>query len=136
MIAPWLTCSAEIRCYDVKAKNLDEFKAYIKKYEGSESRFMDPHYTFSHHARLSYRSKKNIAQYCLNYILRDCSYDELKRNCQTFAADACAFLCGKKNVNPFHPVNRIQYENRTYLFLYESSMYKKRGHAGRNKMLF
>jgi hypothetical protein len=135
MIAPWLTCSAEIRCYDVKAKNLNEFQAYIKKYEGSDSRFVDPHYTFSHHARLSYRSKKNIAQYCLNYTGRDCSYDELKRNCQTFAADFCAFLAGKKSVSPFHPVNRIQYENRAYLFLYESSMYEKTRQAGRNRKI-
>ena len=133
MIAPWLPWSAEIRCFDVKAKNLEEFKAYIKRYEGSERRFVDPRYTFSHYARLSYRSKKNIAQYCLNYTGRDCSYDELKRNCQTFAADFCAFLAGKKNVDPFHPVNRIQYENRTYLFLYESGMYERTRLAGRNK---
>lgn len=133
MIAPWLTCSAEIRCYDIKAKNLDEFKDYINKYEGSNSRFVDPQYTFSHRARLSYRSKKNIAQYCLNYTGRDCSYDQLKRNCQTFAADLSAFLAGKKSVDPFHPVNRIQYENRTYLFLYESSLYDSTKQAGRKK---
>ena len=133
MIAPWLTCSAEIRCYDVKAKNLEEFKEYIRKYEGSDKRFVDPHYTFSHRARLSYRSKRDIAQYCLNYIGRDCSYDELKRNCQTFAADTCAFLAGKKYVDPYHPINRVQYDNRTHLFLYESSMYERTRQAGRNK---
>jgi hypothetical protein len=134
MIAPWLTCSAEIRCYDIKARNLDEFKLYIEKYQGS--RFRDPHFTFSHKARLSYRSKRNIAQYCLNYEGRDCSYDELKRNCQTFAADFCAFLAGKNHVEPFHPVNRIQYENRTYLFLYESSMYESTTkQAGRKKKI-
>jgi len=131
MIAPWLTCSAEIRCYDVKAKNLDEFKAYVGKYEGS--RFVDPQFTFSHRARLSYRSKKNIAQYCLNYTGRDCSYDQLKANCQTFAADLTAYLAGKKSVDPFHPVNRLGYENRTYLFMYESSMYERTTQAGRKK---
>ena len=103
MFAPWLTCSAEIRCYDVKAKNIDEFKAYIEKYKGRDSRFVDPRYTFSHRARLSYRSKKNIAQYCLNYTGRDCSYDELKRNCQTFAADFCAFLAGKEDRRAVSP---------------------------------
>jgi hypothetical protein len=39
-------------------------------------------------------------------------------------------------VEPFHPVNRIQYENRTYLFLYESSMYESTTkQAGRKKKI-
>lgn len=135
MIAPWLTSAAEIRCYDVEAKNLDELKTFIKNYEGSTKRFVDPHYTFSHRARLSYRSKKNIAQYLLNYTGRDCTYDELKRNCQTFAADLCSFLAGKKSIEPFHPINRISYEPRPYLFLYESYMYENTKQARRKEKI-
>lgn len=62
MICPWKTTSAEIRAYDVKAKTLDEFKEYITKYQGNTNRFVDPRYTFSHAARLTFRSKSHIAQ--------------------------------------------------------------------------
>jgi hypothetical protein len=79
--------------------------------------------SFSHSARLTFRSRAHIAQYLLNYINRDSSYAELKRNCQTFASDLCAFVAGKKKVAPFHPVSRIDYTNRTYFFLYDSHMY-------------
>ena len=123
MICPWLTTHAEIRCYDVAARNLYEFKAYIDKYTGHDQRFVDPHVSFSHAARLTFRSKKHVAQYLLNYIQRDQSYNELKRNCQTFTADLCSFIAGKRNVPPFHPVSRIDYQNRTYLFLYDHHMY-------------
>ena len=92
----------------------------------STKRFIDPRYTFSHPARLSYRSRSNIAHYLVNYIGRDCGYSELTRNCQTFAADLCSFLAGKKEVVPFHPVNRVEHHNRTHLFLYDSSMFTKR----------
>lgn len=126
MICPWLTTKAEIRGYDVPQRNLDEFMSYIKKHEGSNKRFVDPRVSFSHRARLTFRSKSQIAQYLLNYILRDSTYAELRRNCQTFAADLCAFVAGKKSVEPFHPVNRIDYQNRTYLFLYDSHMYDSR----------
>lgn len=122
MISPWLTRAAELRCYDVKAKNLDELKEYIEKYNGT--RFLDPQYTFSHPARLSYRSRSNIAHYLVNYISRNSSYSEIARNCQTFAADLCSFLAGKKDIVPYHPINRIEYHNRSHLFLYDSSMYK------------
>lgn len=126
MISPWLTTAAELRCYDVKAKNLEEMKGFISQYSGGNKRFIDPRYTFSHPARLSYRSRSNIAHYLVNYIGRDCGYSELSRNCQTFAADLCSFLAGKKEVVPFHPVNRVEYHNRTHLFLYDSSMFIKR----------
>jgi hypothetical protein len=128
MISPWLTSAAELRCYDVEPKNLDEMKEYIAEYTGPDKRFLDPRYTFSHNARLSYRSRSHIAQYLLNYISRDCSYSELTRNCQTLSADLCSFLAGKKGVVPYHPVNRFEYKNRTHLFLYEHSMYKRRTH--------
>lgn len=126
MISPWLTTAAEIRCYDVPAKNLDELKEYITEYSGPDKRFVDPQYTFSHPARLTYRSKSNIAQYLVNYISRDCSYKELTRNCQTLTADICSFLAGKKDIVPYHPISRIDYHSRTHFFLYDSTMYQVR----------
>jgi hypothetical protein len=130
LISPWLTTAAEIRAYDVPAKNLDEMKEFIKRHTGLGKHFLDPHYTFSHPARLTYRSRSNIAQYLINYIMRDCSYSELTRNCQTLAADLCSFLAGKKDIVPYHPINRIDYHNRAHFFLYNSGMYvaKKKGH--------
>jgi len=128
MISPWLTTGSELRCYDVKAKNLDELKKYIAKHTGPDKRFLDPQYTFSNAARLTFRSRSNIAHYLLNYISRNCSYSEMTRNCQTLAADLCCFLAGKKDVVPYHPLNRLEYHNKTHLFLYDSTMYKpKRG---------
>ena len=129
MISPWLTTAAEIRCYDVPAKNLDEVKDFVAQYTGSDKRFIDPHFTFSHSARLTYRSRSHIAQYLINYISRDCSYSELTRNCQTLAADICGFLAGKNDVVPYHPINRIDYHNRTHFFLYDSGMYATRKKA-------
>lgn len=126
MISPWRTTQSEIRCYDVPAKSLEEFRRYMIKYEGTSGRFLDIRFTFSHAARLTFRSKSHIAQYLLNYSMRDSSYAELKRNCQTFTADLCSFLAGKKGIAPFHPVSRIEYQNRTYLFLYDSHLYEKK----------
>lgn len=129
LICPWLTTAAEVRCYDVPARNLEEMKEFIAMYTGPGKRFLDPHYTFSHPARLTYRSRSHIAQYMINYISRDCSYSELTRNCQTLAADICGFLAGKKDVVPYHPINRIDYHNRTHFFLYDSGMYSVKNKA-------
>jgi hypothetical protein len=125
MIGPWITTGLEIRAYDVPhSRNLDEFWDFIQQYKGADGRFLDPQVSFSHVARLTYRTKRDIAQYLLNYIGRDTSYQELRQNCQTFAADLCAFLAGKKHVEPFHPTMKLQYRNRTYQFLYDSFMYQ------------
>jgi hypothetical protein len=133
LICPWLTTAAEIRCYDVEAKSLDEMKEYMNTYQGADQRFIDPKCTFSHAARLTFRSKSNIAQYLLSYISRDYSYSELKRNCQTLAADLCSFVAGKKDVAPYHPINRIEYHNRTHLFLYDSDMFDKNKKSSKTK---
>jgi hypothetical protein len=124
MVLPWKTTLAELRAYDVPSKNVDEFRTFLRRYEGGHSRFIDPQISFSHPTRLTFRSKPHIAQYLINYVSRDTSYQELKRNCQTFAADLCCLLAGKKNVVPFHPVSRVEYTNRTYTFLYDSHMYQ------------
>lgn len=124
MVCPWITTSAEIRCYDVPAKNLDEFKQFMSSYVGSTKRFIDPQFSFSHPARVTFRTKAQIGQYLINYIMRDKEYAELRRNCQTYTADLCAFVAGKKNVQPFHPVVRLDYQNRTHFFFYDFEMYK------------
>lgn len=87
---------AEIRAYDVPYKSHEDLKSFIWKYAGHDKRFIDPQFHFSHPARLTFRSKAQIAQYLVNYIGRDTSYAELKRNCQTFCADLCSFVAGKK----------------------------------------
>ena len=74
----------------------------------------------------NHKIKMSQCIYVLNYIRRDQTYDQLKRNCQTFAADLCGFLAGKKDVKPFHPINKIEYVNRNHLFLYESSKYRSK----------
>jgi hypothetical protein len=103
------------------------------KYAGNDKRFIDPHFHFSHPARLTFRSKRHIAQYLINYISRDTSYAELARNCQTFCSDLASFLAGKKQILPFHPVSRVEYNNRTYLFLYDSYMYDSRSKKAKAK---
>lgn len=125
LIGPWIETATEMRCFDVPQRNLEEFHKYLLRHKGNKGRFIDPQVTFSHPARLTFRSKQNVAQYLLNYVGRDCSYQELKTNCQTLAADLCAFLAGKKRVDPFHPIVKMEYRNRTHQFLYDSNMYEK-----------
>jgi hypothetical protein len=69
----------------------------------------------------------------INYIMRDTQYAELKRNCQTYCADLCVLIAGKKNVQPFHPVSRIDYQNRTHLFLYDHFMYDAKKKQAKKK---
>eukprot|EP00978_Attheya_sp_CCMP212_P029769 scaffold106900_cov50-Attheya_sp.AAC.6 len=125
MIMPWKDTMSELRCHNVPYATMNAFKkGFLEKYEGQNERFVDLHYTFSHEVRLTYNSRRNIATYLLNYIRRDCTYNDMRKNCQTFAADFCGFLAGKKDVQPFHPINQIQYITQKHKFLYESSKYK------------
>lgn len=123
MILPWKDTLSEIRCIDVPAKSLEDFLSFMKEYTGKDKRFLDVQVTFSHDVRLSFNYRDHIAQYLINYVRRGRTYSEIRRNCQTFAADFCAFLAGKKEVAPFHPINRIEYKNQAHFFLYDSSMY-------------
>lgn len=125
LIGPWRTSAGEIRCYDLPQTTIQEFMAYMERFKGNDARFVDPQVTFSHVARLTSRTKRDLAQYLLNYVGRDCSYQELRKNCQTLAADLCAFLAGKKSVDPFHPLVKMEYRNRSHQFLYDSNMYVK-----------
>eukprot|EP00547_Thalassionema_nitzschioides_P005458 CAMPEP_0194202242 /NCGR_PEP_ID=MMETSP0156-20130528/2317_1 /TAXON_ID=33649 /ORGANISM="Thalassionema nitzschioides, Strain L26-B" /LENGTH=509 /DNA_ID=CAMNT_0038927679 /DNA_START=186 /DNA_END=1715 /DNA_ORIENTATION=+ len=125
LIQPWLDKKAEIRGFDVEARNFEEFKKFVLKYEGNDKRFVDPVFNFSHEARLTFRSKAQIARYLINYATRDADYATLKRNCQTFAADFCAFVAGKKNVSPYSGlVSTAQMENKAHYFLYDSYAYE------------
>lgn len=123
MILPWKGELAEIRCSDVPAKSLEEFKEYVSMYVGCDKRFLDPHFHLSAYARLSYRSQSDIARYLINYRNRDERYTQEFRNCQTFACDFFSFVCGKKEVSPFAFVNRQGYINRSHLFLYDADLY-------------
>mmetsp|Transcript_2086 Transcript_2086/g.4021 ORF Transcript_2086/g.4021 Transcript_2086/m.4021 type:complete len:554 (+) Transcript_2086:273-1934(+) len=124
MIMPWKDTMSEIRVHDVPYPDLDSFLGFMKKHSGHEGRFVGTNVSFSHAVRLTYRSRRNIVTYLLNYIRRDRTYSEMKRNCQTFAADLCGFLAGKRDVRPYHPVNQIQYTTQKHKFLYESSEYR------------
>jgi hypothetical protein len=127
LVLPWKTTLSEIRVTNVPFKNKDDLiENYMKTYEGRQGRFVDTNCSFSHEVRLTFNLRSHIATYLVNYILRDKTYSEMKRNCQTFAADLCGFLAGKKDVSPYHPVNQIQYHNSTHTFLYESSKYSKK----------
>ncbi len=82
MAAPCLKEYAEIRCNDIQAKNLDEFKAHLHKYEGPKLRFLVPEVIRSNAVRISFNSQEHIMQFLLNYIMRDRVYSETVRNCQ------------------------------------------------------
>ena len=123
LVMPWKNTLSELRCTDVPAKNLDEFLAFMSSHTDKSKRFLDVNVTFSHAVRLTFCSKEQIAQYLINYIRRGRSYSEIRANCQTFVADFCSLLAGKKDVQPFHPLNRIEYRNQKHYFLYQSDMY-------------
>lgn len=124
LVHPWIDYLSEIRMINVRAKNVQEFLNFMNSHLGKHERFLDVQHTFSHDVRLSFSSKEHIVRYLMNYISRGKSYSEFRRNCQTFAADFCAFLAGKRDVQPFHPINRLEYRNNTHYFMYEFSMYE------------
>lgn len=123
MVGPWMGQFAEIRCADVKAKNIEEFKAYMQEFTGPQLRFLAPEVVDSQPIRLSHNSQDDIMQYLINYITRDRAYSEEFRNCQAFAADFFSFICGKKDVVPTVRVNRVTFKNRSHMFLYNPLMY-------------
>eukprot|EP00808_Paulinella_micropora_P006172 g30807.t1 len=125
MVAPWMGHFAEIRCSDVEAKSIVEFKRYMDKYTGPQLRFLAPEIISSHPVRLSFNREDHICRFLLNYIRRERSYTEEYRNCQTFAADLYGFLTGKKGIVPTVQVNRPTYVPRPYWFLYEPGMYER-----------
>jgi len=123
LVAPFNVKLAEIRCLDLPAKSLDEFKEYVQSFTGASKRFLDPHYQHSGPVRLFHRTQEDIMRYVLNYMARDRIYAEDSRNCQTFAADFFGYLAGKKGIEPFSMVCRVKYKARHHLFPYEPAMY-------------
>ena len=123
MVAPWKGDLAEIRCCDVRARSLDEFKSYMASHTGPEKRFLDPQFPHSAEVRLYHCGAADIARYLLNYMGRDRRYTEKVRNCQAFAADFFAFAAGKKGVQVFSSYLQPLYTARTHLFLYDPDMY-------------
>eukprot|EP00511_Aplanochytrium_stocchinoi_P009391 CAMPEP_0204864056 /NCGR_PEP_ID=MMETSP1348-20121228/3788_1 /ASSEMBLY_ACC=CAM_ASM_000700 /TAXON_ID=215587 /ORGANISM="Aplanochytrium stocchinoi, Strain GSBS06" /LENGTH=537 /DNA_ID=CAMNT_0052014581 /DNA_START=25 /DNA_END=1635 /DNA_ORIENTATION=+ len=121
--APWKTDRSEIRIIDVPARNLEEFKAYLHKYEGPKKRFVDPQIKYSGPITISMRSQDAIFRYILNYSIRDITYSEEFHNCQSFAADFYGFLCDNNDAEPYHPV-KILYTPRRDLFLYAPNNYE------------
>lgn len=130
--APWDTHRSEIRMIDHQSKTLEEFKAYMKKYEGK--RYVHPEIKASGDVRLTYRSLADLAQYCNSYSLRDTTYAEAGRNCQTFAVDFFTFLTGKvKEAEPYYPV-KVIYKERRHMFLYQPEMFDKKKHGVRSRL--
>jgi hypothetical protein len=125
MIMPWKGHFAELRCADVEANSLEAFIAYMKQYDGPTLRFLDPQVQHSADVRLWHCSKSDIARYLLNYMGRDRRYTEQSRNCQSFASDFFSFVAGKKDIWPFHQANRLFYQNRSHLFLYDPEQFQK-----------
>mmetsp|Transcript_4409 Transcript_4409/g.5115 ORF Transcript_4409/g.5115 Transcript_4409/m.5115 type:complete len:536 (+) Transcript_4409:150-1757(+) len=120
--APWKTNRHEIRLIDHPAKNLREFEAFMKKYEGPKGRFIDPQIKYSGDVKISMRSQDAIMQFIVNYSVRDITYSEEFHNCQSFASDFFRFLCDTE-AEPYHPV-KILYTPRTDLFLYAHENYE------------
>jgi hypothetical protein len=124
MVLPWRGELAEIRCSDVEARTLDEFKTYVEKYTGPQHRFLDVHYTHSQDVRIYHNAQEDVARYLLNYMGRDRRYTEAFRNCQAFAADFYGFMCAEKDIEPFSAVLRIGYLHRSHLFLYDPAKFE------------
>jgi hypothetical protein len=121
MKAPWISNLAEIRIINHAAKNVGQFQDFLSEHTGTKppARFMFPELVESASVRISHRGMDDLLTYCLNYIGNDPKYSEENRNCQTFAADFYSFLCAKKNVVPYYPLNRVLYVQRHHLFLYD-----------------
>ena len=135
--APWNSKLAEIRVTDVPARNVEEFMLFVKDYseEGprpqSEQRFLKAEVAASAPVRLTHRTQADMMRYLLNYMARETRYSEQARNCQTFAADFFGFVAGKGEgvptnnpdgllyFQPYHPVCRVMYRPRPYLFPYD-----------------
>lgn len=124
MVVPWKGEFAEIRCTDIVAKNLDEFKIYVDSYIGNDKRFLDPNWSFSAPARLSFRKQSDIVRYLINYRGRDNRYSEQFRHCQAFASDFYGFVAGKRGIVPFSAILRQGYMDRSHLFQYDALMFE------------
>jgi len=119
MVMPWRNDLAEIRCSDVQATNLDEFKSYIARYTGHEHRFVNPKFIFSGPVRLSNSSQLDLMEYLYNYMAKESRFDIRHRSCQTFACDFFSLLSGQsESVKPWNPDLAKTYQPHRDWFLY------------------
>jgi len=119
MVMPWREDLAEIRCSDVQAVNLDEFKSYVQQYTGHDHRFVDPQFPHSGSVRLSRRSQLDIMEYLYNYMAKERKFDVRYRSCQTFACDLFSVLTGQsESVKPWNPFLAKTYHPHPDWFLY------------------
>lgn len=124
---PWDTKRAEIRFIDMPLQNKEEFEAFLHKYSevGGEPfhrlRFIEPRVYASAPVRLRQRKPADLAGHMLNYLARARVYDQFTANCQTFTADAFAFLGGARNAQPYSAVVKPGYKQRVHSFLYSPS---------------
>jgi len=119
MVMPWRDDLAEIRCSDVQARNLDEFKSYVARYTGHQHRFVDPRFSFSGPVRLNKRSQLDVMEYLYSYMAHERRFDIKYRSCQTFACDFFSLLTGQtESVKPFNPVLAKAYQPHRDWFLY------------------
>lgn len=124
LIAPWKGEFAEVRCYDVESKNLEEFMAYFEKWTGPDKYFLDVKHIRTDPIRLTHRKQSDIITYILNYVERDRRYTEEFRNCQSFYADFVGFLAAKSGIEPYFRGIRAFYKNRSHLFLYDNELFE------------
>lgn len=129
LIAPFDASMSELRVNDVQAKTVEEFGAYLKKYSNladvllprDKQRFLKPVFPWknkSAEVRLYRNTHSDIARYLVNYVQADGAYDELRRNCQTFAADLFTFLTGVKAKVKI-PLMNSMYQRHTEQFVQE-----------------
>lgn len=124
MKSPWCPELSEIRLFDMPAKTLDEFTAFLEKYGNhsglplEEQRFLEPKIVASSQVRLRSCTQIDLAGYLLNYIHRASKYIELSNNCQTFSADLFSFLAGAKDTQPLSIILKPGYKQRSHSFLY------------------
>jgi len=118
MIAPFRNEAAELRVVDHPAANINVFMQYMNEKTGMEKLFLDPQKQHEAPVRIHFNAQRDLVNYLSNYIGRDTRYTQEFRNCQDFAADIFGFLAGKSGIEPFSPICRAGYTNRSHMFLY------------------
>mmetsp|Transcript_26783 Transcript_26783/g.77370 ORF Transcript_26783/g.77370 Transcript_26783/m.77370 type:complete len:466 (-) Transcript_26783:101-1498(-) len=125
MKRPFNDSLSEVRLIDMPAKNKDEFlETWLLKYSSKGElplemqRFFDPQIYASKPCRLRRCTPADLAGYCLNYISRAFTYEQLTSNCQTFTSDCFAFLTGSPETKPFSQILQPGYKQSSMAFLY------------------
>ena len=90
LVLPWKSTLSEIRITNVPYRDKDDFVAeFMEPYEGHRGRFVDINCSFSNEVRLTFRKRSHIITYVLNYILRNKTYSEMRRNCAVSVCVVC-----------------------------------------------